>query len=367
MFKGEKGMRKVTRIKATAIAAILTATALMTGCGNIHPENVIAVMKTVSEEQAEKSETDTDQDEKETKKDKDNSETQKEDDEEMYDDKAARHVEPGILATVRHSNWGMTYEDYWDSTDFTVYYDQTIERTEYYVVGGKDVKYTAKDYISADDFEDLEKNLQKVRPKHSSSEGADGDAWAIQVYDEEGKLTNSMPAGYVYGVNLLEKKICPVLEKYAQIEIPDEEEEEDESEIAQIQSDNNNVRFSIISSFVDQQSASQYGSARCIFTVRHDGSVYAQVFDPNNGEEDLDFQLTEEQYHNLNVYIDAIIKAGESVVDMTQTDFYQYDICDEDENIVMSTITDGTNSNVVNAYYVLIDAYMAAWMEAQGY
>ncbi len=371
-------MKKLFKTKSATITAILMAMALMTGCGDISLFNFASAedTKEVDEDDRDKKD-DEEEDDKDKDKAKDKDKDKDDDDDEvMYDDEAETHVMPGVLAEITHSNWGLVGGSYWSYTSYSVNYDKTLEITDCWVEDGRELIGTAIVDIEDEDFDKLEKSLKKVRPKHSSTNGADGDAWRVAVYDENGDITNSMPMGYIYGESLFEKKIIPTLEKYKNGAATTLTTEDDTTggqsagtgnEEHGSLSDNTNVYFSLIVSYVTETTTSQYGGVNHIFTVHHDGSVISQVFEPDGTEERLEFYLTSEQMDNLKICVDQLLEQGEITPASDAAAYYAYDICDEDENVLLSAMADGTCVDATQADYVLLDAYLAAWLKAKDY
>ncbi len=108
-----------------------------------------------------------------------------------------------FLAT--RSCWGevSNTQDYLEDTQWTVYYDGTVEKCEFYHISG----YTQKSIWKLNDteFEQLCKILNKdFQKKIKEVDACDGDGWSMQLYGEDGTVLHSFD-GYIYGVDALEK------------------------------------------------------------------------------------------------------------------------------------------------------------------
>ena len=377
-------MKKVIKAKTTALIAIFTAMSLMTGCGNWRDYTILSAIDKLTGENQD--------DEDLADNDDDNDEEDEEIDEDNYDDSAAKHVDPGILATISNENRKSSEYEFWVYTDYVIYYDQHVEVTECHIEDGEEVIYFTDFKMKDTDFDPLKKNLKKVRPDNSYLDGDEDEAWSIQVYNEDGDLTNSMPMGFVVGERLIEDKIIEELYAYAKTspdwrvisgpdntgddDDDDDENNDDDDEVVvqvngiydgtdgEIDPDNPNVYVSFTTSYKNEASTTPYGGVNHIYTIHHDGTVHAQVFYPDGTEDELDYELTDEQFRELHVYVSTILDNKIVEADLSAETFYQFDFIDTSGNILVSTIVDDSNTYAAELDAFLIDIYLVAWIES---
>ncbi|WP_026652031.1 hypothetical protein [Butyrivibrio proteoclasticus] len=127
-----------------------------------------------------------------------------------------------LLASLYNGNWGLVsdYEGYWSHTNYYVYYDGTIETTGHYCYMGIDYVSKSEEVLSTEELNTFKKTVKSLKEDTTNNDACDGDCWGISVFDEEGKNLVTVPTGYVYGNDKMEKTIIPILYKHSDISWP---------------------------------------------------------------------------------------------------------------------------------------------------
>lgn len=106
-----------------------------------------------------------------------------------------------LMFSARNGNWGevCTTDDYWQSTNYEVYYDGTIKCIKSYNLSGLSVGTTTlsdKDYKKIYDFAyDAYTNDSF---SDYSEDGCDGENWSFVYYDSD-ENAHDLYSGYAYG------------------------------------------------------------------------------------------------------------------------------------------------------------------------
>lgn len=124
-----------------------------------------------------------------------------------------------LLACLHNGNWGLVsdYEGYWSYTDYYVYYDGTVESTGHYCYMGLDYVSSSEDSFSTEELETFKKTVKSLKADTTNNDGCDGEYWGISVFDENGKNIVTVPTGYVYGNEKMERTIIPLLYSHSNI------------------------------------------------------------------------------------------------------------------------------------------------------
>ena len=114
-------------------------------------------------------------------------------------------TEHSRMLSARCSNWGEESldDDFWADTQWTVYYDGTVECYDEYNLSGATEIVTWE--LGDADFEALYRLLdQKFLRYKKGPDACDGTAWSMEYYDADGTQKHSF-TGYTYGISVLEE------------------------------------------------------------------------------------------------------------------------------------------------------------------
>ncbi len=108
-----------------------------------------------------------------------------------------------MLLRAVNVNWGLRTAQDWQYTEFELSEDGELHIKVFflYPVLDKVVHISTKDMLS------IKGNLKKTisDPPDVFPDACDGEAWAFDIYDEDGKITYKREKGYIYGVDVLEE------------------------------------------------------------------------------------------------------------------------------------------------------------------
>ncbi len=130
-----------------------------------------------------------------------------------------------VMFGAHQSNWGLNdySTDFWSSSDWTVYYDGTVEYYENYNLSGETSHVTWE--LSDEDFAKLAKNLQgRFLKCDEGVDACDGDGWSMSYYSESGEKIHGFH-GYMYGI--------PALEEIVELLDSDERDKVEKGDIAE--------------------------------------------------------------------------------------------------------------------------------------
>jgi hypothetical protein len=109
---------------------------------------------------------------------------------------------------------------YWSNTNYTIYYDGTIETEAVYKSEEGDYTSESKVKMSKSDFDLLKKNLVAVKQEESYEDGIDGATWDVNVYDSNGECT-AWCSGYIIEFDTSDSEVRSILSKYDETTKPD--------------------------------------------------------------------------------------------------------------------------------------------------
>lgn len=104
---------------------------------------------------------------------------------------------------VKHCNWGLKSLGDWNSIEWKIYEDLTVEIEESYMnlETKENTKYNCK--ITSENYSNLIKNINLAKQSDSKVYALDGDAWEIIEYNN-GKDIWKRDTDYIYGISSLE-------------------------------------------------------------------------------------------------------------------------------------------------------------------
>ena len=126
-----------------------------------------------------------------------------------------------LIFEINHDNWDLLYDGCWESTNFKIYDDLSIEIKDNYC-GDETIKIPdfiknlEPEKIDKKDLDSLIKLVDKAKKINVRIDACDGEAWEF-IYYNDNKMIWKRELDYIYGIRPLEK-MTKILEKYHSVD-----------------------------------------------------------------------------------------------------------------------------------------------------
>ncbi len=124
----------------------------------------------------------------------------------MVEEKAEKH----LILLAYNENWGLIGPGDWHSVAWQIFSDGSYSIKSSFVPEDEpDKPERHRGKMRSSSFQKLMEAISCEWDEDSSAvDGCDGDAWAIEQYDEKGQIIRSSgPLGYIYGKEKIERII----------------------------------------------------------------------------------------------------------------------------------------------------------------
>lgn len=115
-----------------------------------------------------------------------------------------------LILKIVHQNWGLRGPESWESTNWNIYDDLSLDVAINY--GDEIYNSKEKTQISKKDYENILKQIELSEFENVVVRACDGDAWEIILYENEREVWKR-EMDYIYGIKPLEK-VAKILNKY---------------------------------------------------------------------------------------------------------------------------------------------------------
>lgn len=114
-----------------------------------------------------------------------------------------------IVFKITHVNWGLIGPDSWNSVEWNIYNDLSVEINVSYNNIEKNKLITSK--LSKKDYNNVIENVELSKDNYIKIDACDGSAWEIIEYYKGNEIWKR-DLGYIYGIKPLEE-VAKVLNK----------------------------------------------------------------------------------------------------------------------------------------------------------